>query len=315
MPDIMEIPSFRRDYKDDLHFSCVSGCGKCCNSPPELSLLDGFRYFRDFPLTATITVIRDDSSEDSQAKRWLDLGGVEFKSKFQKFVAYSTFTPLYRRGLRRCPMLTDEMSCSIYERRPDICKAVPVRVSSPCVLRRQIMEARLLDDVKTRGYLCDLSADAPILFRGRELNPESGAGKGMLSCEDDYSKTGFISYGIVSGFLGSISIEQHDFSSGFVVFEVPVPAIFVYAISFYLNIVAKDNGELTKKAFPESVVSLLSSADYTEIRSAQMSLLKNLIADSLAAKDRDDRPGTALARSTLAVWEKAPDFPDELAGK
>ncbi len=303
MQEIVQMPVFKNFYKDDFHFACVRGCGKCCNSPPELSLFDGFRFFRDFPLSFKVTLIP--FHDNPQALRWLELGGVRVRVGYVDFVAYASFVPLYRISAHCCPKLAANGDCSIYDRRPDMCKSVPLRVSAPSCMFRQSMDSIVKEGIEKRGYLCDISPDAPVLFHGNDLVEESSAAKGLRACEENYSRSPGLTSHILSPFFEAFLKNERNVPETILNLDIPPIVVFNFAKSFCSVVIGED-------ALPDDVseedLSLVSETDFSQIKSAQEALLQDLIDENLRVKDKDDRSVTKVARSLLETWKRGEVF-------
>jgi Fe-S-cluster containining protein len=68
----------------------------------------------------------------------------------------------------RCPALAENL-CTIYESRPLSCRTVPMHYSRPS----SVLGSHLDKFVRTPGYLCDTTANAPVVFDGLSITDRS----------------------------------------------------------------------------------------------------------------------------------------------
>jgi len=173
------------------HFACTQ-CGKCCNRSPEVELSEAaglsdvfvFRLmFRLYWLPDQVKDYR--RSGEGQPNRT----SVFFEKKrlLNAFAARKYSAKAIRDGKRiactkylllsalavdtieaACSALSGS-KCSIYDRRPQTCRSVPLHYS-----RAEALAAFDLETfVGTSGYLCDTSDAAPIILKdGRIVAPE-----------------------------------------------------------------------------------------------------------------------------------------------
>jgi Fe-S-cluster containining protein len=77
-------------------------------------------------------------------------------------LAISALTADREKG--RCPALAENL-CTIYESRPLSCRTVPMHYSRPL----SVLASHLDRFVRTPGYLCDTTANAPVIFDGQSI--------------------------------------------------------------------------------------------------------------------------------------------------
>ena len=176
-------------------FACTQ-CGQCCNRAPELELGEAAALADVFVLRLMLRIYslprslsdyaserpRDQASaEFYQTKRLLSaFAAASWNAKVQRggkvvdYVQYLSLSVLpLDLGGPSCPALTDH-KCSIYERRPLSCRTVPLHYSRP-----EAAAVRDLDAfVASPEYLCDISADAPLVIaEGRIVDPATAAAR------------------------------------------------------------------------------------------------------------------------------------------
>lgn len=161
-------------YKSVRRFACTQ-CGACCNRSPEVELSEAaaladvfvFRLmFRLYTLPRAAAHYSGSSETFYQSKRLLNAFAANaYRTKarvggkaveYDRYLVVSALT--VDLGTGACSALSDRR-CSIYDRRPLACRAVPFPYSRP--------EASAEDDldafVGTAGFLCDISEAAPIV--------------------------------------------------------------------------------------------------------------------------------------------------------
>ena len=176
-------------------FACTQ-CGQCCNRAPEVelgeaaALADVFvlrLLMRIYSLPRSLSDYASDlprdqaSAEFYQTKRLLGaFAAASWNVKVQRggkvvdYVQYLSLSVLpLDLGGASCPALADN-KCSIYERRPLSCRTVPLHYSRP-----EAAAVRDLDAfVASPGYLCEVSADAPmVIAEGRIVDPATVAAR------------------------------------------------------------------------------------------------------------------------------------------
>ena len=108
-----------------FHFECQSGCGKCCNSAPQMSIMDGMKLYEQFILTLSMTVVPEHSILAPSIKEI----GQEIASEDGDISISVLYGPtLWHSAHKKCPILADDKSCSIYENRPLTCRHIPLNL-------------------------------------------------------------------------------------------------------------------------------------------------------------------------------------------
>jgi Fe-S-cluster containining protein len=165
-------------------FACTS-CGKCCDAGPEMELSEATALADKFILSLCLGVWRFPllSSSDQRA-RWpgIDEAALEDARRHIGIFSVRDETDSARaqsvhltisaapidRQQGQCPALVDKR-CSIYESRPNACRAVPLHFTQPLSQLGPTLDRF----VRMPGHLCDTSAGAPVLLSGgRVMDPE-----------------------------------------------------------------------------------------------------------------------------------------------
>ena len=171
------------ETRAEWRFACT-GCGACCNRPPEVELSEAaalsdvfvFRLmFRLYELPRTFSgylaaragigrpevfyelkrLLAAFAARRSARKRRHGAKAIEYT----QYLVISALALDTRFGA--CPALSGGR-CGIYDRRPLACRAVPFHYSRP----ETLAEVDLATFVETPGYRCDTSAEAPVVLAG-----------------------------------------------------------------------------------------------------------------------------------------------------
>jgi Fe-S-cluster containining protein len=155
-------------------FACTA-CGKCCNSGPEMELSEAAPladkfitslHFRIWALPLSVAARGAAASNLEEHRRQLSHFSVREKKDRAKgrslYLTISARTVDREKG--RCPALVDKR-CGIYDKRPLSCRAVPLHFSKP----DSLLGAALDSFVRTPGYMCDTSSNAPVLLDGERV--------------------------------------------------------------------------------------------------------------------------------------------------
>lgn len=121
---------------DAMYFRC-DGCGKCCTSPPTFLVGDFLKYSNDFVFafrlknllesTFTVDPLMADVFNHNTAIFHTQPTSQSDIVRRTIFFPYGINLP----SERRCPMVSDQGKCAIYERRPPKCKSVPFQAVMP----------------------------------------------------------------------------------------------------------------------------------------------------------------------------------------
>jgi len=166
-----------------LRFACTA-CGRCCDRGPEMELGEATRLSGRF---ITRLIFKRHSlplhANSRRAAHWRR--GRESRRPIAEaldearahLVRFSVLDEVDRgrgrsthltvsaltvdAGTGRCPALVDDR-CSVYEARPLTCRTVPLHYSRPASSLGDYLHAF----VRTPGYRCDTTTDAPVLLDG-----------------------------------------------------------------------------------------------------------------------------------------------------
>lgn len=125
------------DETVSLRFSC-RGCGRCCGSPPQMSIREALELANYFPLEDSLVSSpygltipgRRGEAVAMTMERTEQLGGYRSSGRdhlgnYRKFVTSLSAVSLFAESTERCQARGDDGLCAIYERRPAVCRYVP----------------------------------------------------------------------------------------------------------------------------------------------------------------------------------------------
>jgi Fe-S-cluster containining protein len=147
----------RSTVTTEQHFACVK-CGQCCYGWLPLTLEDAFANAGRFPLAMVWTPVRDGSRAFDLTARL----GTTVQLPNRKRVAVSIAPTAYLPPSFPCPALSSENLCAIQSGKPLRCRSMPFYP-----YREERDQVDLL--IPRKGWACDTSATAPVVYRNREL--------------------------------------------------------------------------------------------------------------------------------------------------
>lgn len=136
-----------------FRFACTR-CGKCCTSAPTLTIEEGLRLGDIFVLSARIRF--ELFADGTPSVRYRDLGGDEGGIPIHVSLVMTAIN--WTTG---CPAVRDK-TCVIYERRPVVCRVVPLNLY---VDESLVGEVPRLGpgDAERHGLECDFGPEAPVI--------------------------------------------------------------------------------------------------------------------------------------------------------
>lgn len=227
-------------------FACTQ-CGKCCNRSPEVELSEAaeladvfvFRLmFRLYWLPEQVSDYRrggerqpNSSTVFFEKKRLLNaFAARKYSAKAMRDgnrVAYTKYLVISALALdtveAACRALSDNR-CSIYDRRPQTCRSVPLHYSRP----EAMAASDLASFVGTSGYRCDTSDAAQVILKdGRIVAPDIDAARSAaiaLAARDRPWSEAIVRRmsGPVSSRPSLPSIEEIEASAGLGAMTVPM---------------------------------------------------------------------------------------------
>ena len=298
----------------DVHFACT-GCGKCCDTPPTVSIQEGLALYRELILTIKMAgpIIDPRLPATHTAvvgyrihRAHLQAHGAEtFDLRIDAAHSFEATLQIYATGIRAgqddpCPLMTDDGLCSIYETRPQRCRAVPFDYFLPepaCVANG----AERLRAAVARDWKCDITDQAPIVAQDHAFTPGQArdAFTNGLALMDGQAPA----LAVVSGIF-----QQKLREDPALVARVATGLARGEAIDFSFLIVLDALHELRRRAEAgqgpdaEMFHALPSLADFL---AAQLPLIDAAIARNIARRRPQDRANTERLRSLKGDYQKA----------
>lgn len=141
----------------ERHFACTA-CGKCCHGLLPLTLADAAVHASRFPLGMMWTPVRQNQRSFELTARI----GIKLRLRDKRMVAVRITAVAYVPPALPCPALAGDGRCSIHETKPVRCRTMPFFP----YLEEAEQAAQL---VPRKGWDCDVSQTAPIVFRDRNV--------------------------------------------------------------------------------------------------------------------------------------------------
>lgn len=141
----------------ERHFACTA-CGKCCHGLLPLTLADAAAHAGRFPLGVMWTPVRQNQRSFELTARL----GAKVRLRDKRTVAVRITAVAYIPPSLPCPALAEGGLCSIHDTKPARCRTMPF---FPYV--EEAEQAAHL--VPRKGWDCDVSQAAPIVFRDRNV--------------------------------------------------------------------------------------------------------------------------------------------------
>ena len=286
---------------DDINFRCI-GCGKCCDSAPQLSIAEAIRLADDFPLLASVVSMRSDHNipgwkgelVEMTRRRSEELGALQTEatsSNWQtvKFATTLSAVAIQPPSTQRCSALQTDGRCGIYDRRPNVCRYVPAQHLAP----KTNQQLALAIFKEKHNQDCDWSPSAPVLLAdGTLVNPEMSAS--FTRAEQDDLRD--------AALLRALVDAETAFTSDSEEFDI---------LDILESAMASEDGETR---FPFAFLALLledleeagSLPDgyppfsVEDIARKQAAVCQRMIAENLKRKDSRDREATAQLRHLLS---------------
>jgi Fe-S-cluster containining protein len=125
-----------------------SACGKCCNSPPELSLAELFRHRNTFFGCLTVQRLRRPPAHDPALTSAFDALAGQLWHRLPSALIDTDDVLLATRGFDlglsdRCPALDEEQRCTLHDRaKPAVCRVVPLDALAPDSAQHLVLHSR-----------------------------------------------------------------------------------------------------------------------------------------------------------------------------
>jgi Fe-S-cluster containining protein len=289
------------------HFSCTR-CGSCCRASIPLGLAEALDYDQEFllalvfsmetwnlgdfkknrpdypishdDLLTTLAYRKDKLATDLSRDTVFQVGRI--KSTGERVVTFLSVSACglgdYDAGGTRCSALSQDNTCGIYERRPQVCRAFPLDPLFPEMLQNVPLNAL------NQRLACDFSEAAPPLWSdGKLLNDES---RKLLQARQEIIARDSL-------FLPYYGMAAANFK--------PMPSLSEILLAM------KGNGKLDLPFVP-ALVYLVASGQVGVERAElcldrQIGLAGEAIEQAMARKDKAERTRTGILRNSLKLIE------------
>jgi Fe-S-cluster containining protein len=292
--------------QEDFNFSCL-GCGKCCDSPPQLSVREMYKHLDDFVLHASILTqpVQVPSSLAKRigptkafvgqmtSKRSFELGAITFRPQSihgegPEMLATVSGASLPFSHIRRCTALQDDNKCGIYDHRPNTCRYVP----GQHLLDEDSQDVAFSIFRGMHANDCDWSVSAPLVVKAGCMTDANMTEAFKRAEADDRMDSELLRSLLDAGDVitagdGEMSIEvfvNDSLAQGEVKIPIALFTVFLQAL--------KDRGELPAHYDVPST---------EEVAWRQSAVCERLIANNLAKKNKDARSHTESLRFLLGL--------------
>jgi Fe-S-cluster containining protein len=295
-------------------FRCTS-CGKCCIGAPELTLVEAASLYREFVPMLRLGGVADFARMPlaQQQKALSDgIGVQDFRDQFDWIASLGALTistggvriairlsaaPLSSPALARCPQLDGDGKCAIWERRPALCRSLPLDFWAPegqQPLRLRAMAKHVAED----GYQCDMGDGAPAIWRdGAIVDPAHRAAweDGVRRSKEEWPVLTVLAKEMEAGSTSLPSIPQ----IGGAVLSGEAYHLDFFGVLGTLH-VFRDSGSAERAG-----VDLSGLPGQEEFLVAQLGLIEAQLASNLSRKAPADRPVTEKLRMLEKHYRRA----------
>ncbi|MCV9964919.1 YkgJ family cysteine cluster protein [Pararhizobium sp. BT-229] len=299
----------------DINFLCTA-CGKCCDSQPQISVREMYSLLDDFVMEASLICQPTTVPEAFRrrhtpahaamgqmvANRAVELGGLKTHSiggvfgYGKELVVTLAGNALGYPHKRRCPVLTSDNKCGIYDRRPATCRYIPGQHLVP--MDQQHLAVGKFRELHGKER-CDWSSSAPALVRDGVI-VEPTMTEAFRVAESDERGDGLLLQSLLDEDLCLTSSEGEISISDFVTqclqtHEATIP---VAIFTMFLDDL-RSHGRLPKG---------YDVPYFKEVAQRQITLCLALIETNLREKDKAARSHTEMLREHLRVNKALLDF-------
>lgn len=294
--------SIEIDENVSLRFGC-KGCGRCCGSPPQMSVREALSLVDDFPMLASLVsvpygvTLRGRHAENAAMTRERSeslggyvSGGYDGAGNYRNFVTTLSASALYPESLRRCPALQGDGKCGIYDRRPSVCRYVPAQH----LFHREKQNRAIEIFYSYHAEDCDWSSAAPVVLdRGRIIDTVMASA--LDKAEEDDRRDGQLlrilvdddrAVGTPDGELSIRDLIETSMQSPSFEFPLIITVMFLETL--------RREGDL-----PEGY----GDYDIQNVAVRQAAACERMIQENLRRKNKDDRALTERLRALKQVNE------------
>lgn len=293
---------FKIDGSATVRFGCRE-CGRCCGTPPQMSVKEAMRLADDFPLQASFVSIPYGMSfpgpngesmaltrARSEALGGYRSSGYDVVGTQREFVTTLSADALYSGATGRCPSLRPDGRCGIYERRPAVCRYIPAQHLLPSDRQDRALEMFYRD----HSGDCDWTEAAPVILKGGRIvdGPMAAA---LDEAEEDERRDNAVLRLLAQHGHRVASIEDEaDLSiAGLIEASMRAPSMDVPLVVIVMFLAGLREAGMLPDGYGEF--------DLKDIARRQAEACERMIQDNLRRKNRDDRLLTAELRALKEV--------------
>lgn len=141
----------------ERHFACTA-CGLCCTGLVPLTVQEAIDMADRFPLAMMITPVKPGTRGQAVLEKIGASVVLPPKKRMQLLVSPVSFVPSFM----SCPQLTPENLCGIHATKPIRCRTMPFYAYKDEEFQADLLQPR-------GGWLCDVSADATVVYRNNHI--------------------------------------------------------------------------------------------------------------------------------------------------
>jgi Fe-S-cluster containining protein len=296
-----------------VHFACTA-CGKCCTSPPVVTVTEALGLYRDFALALKLGgPIADKRLAESNpavqayfAQRahlqahGAESFGLRLDAENQwEATLLAAALPLRAGPDDPCPMLDGGGLCRIYERRPQRCRAVPFDPWLPEAMAVADGRTRLAEAV-ARDWACDLAETAPVVAAEGHFTPGPyGEAYGaVLRLTDGEAPVMAV---VAQQFHAQLQARPEMVAA--VVQALMRRETIDFSFAMVLEALHAIAADPARRAGGREAI-LEKLPPLRDFLTAQIGLLDELVARNLARKRPQDRPYTERLRALAADYRR-----------
>lgn len=277
----------------EIRFGCT-GCGKCCNTPPMMTLREMLRLYEEFPFRLAIVGTGGDINGVGSAmvRRQMahmrdTLGSLKVDTPDGgSFVMRLVPMPIGTPSSRQCEKLNTDGTCSIYDRRPVMCRTVPFDYMLPEV-DQEFAFGRSKKEMESGKFECDTGPEAPVVWRDGAFLDNTEIGKSYATGVEISAAESGASLVLKAIMDGSLGLDPYD-----IINEILAGGITSIPSAMVVSMMLER---------PEAFGLSGDMPTLTQFLTAQINLCDRLIKENLKRKDARDREATGLLRDMVRL--------------
>lgn len=280
---------YNNEKDESIYFKC-NGCGKCCNGYVSLTIDDCFRLQDEFIISLMWRIqpvgvrkvlnytMNDDEIDSEYNELKKSFATLTNKQGREFFVQIFPVTSDYSKNV--CSKLSSDGKCTIYEKRPHICKNIPFQPISPIFLQGEILKefSQEFDCV-----VLNKEKEYPLLFKNNIIMDDA------FKDNFDHNKDVIFSDSLLLSNLMTLVNENHPI----------VPSMH--------SLLESEGGWLETGLVPFALALRIHGTDGTQLNNlftSQIKLIEQEIDKAIKRKNKDELEKTRLLRKNLDNYKK-----------